>query len=49
VVLETKRLILREWNEDDVDDLVDGLNNIEVSKWLAYTCGEMDQVLQANR
>jgi len=36
VVLETKRLILREWNEDDVDDLVDGLNNIEVSKWLAY-------------
>ncbi|MGE5614742.1 MAG: GNAT family N-acetyltransferase [Bacillota bacterium] len=36
MVLETKRLILREWNENDIDDLVEGLNNIEVSKWLAY-------------
>jgi [ribosomal protein S5]-alanine N-acetyltransferase len=33
--LETKRLILREWQTDDVNDLVEGLNNIEVSKWLA--------------
>lgn len=32
--LETKRLILREWNEKDVDDLVEGLNNLNVSKWL---------------
>lgn len=31
-----KRLILREWNENDIDDLVEGLDNIEVSKWLAY-------------
>lgn len=34
--LETKRLILREWNINDVDNLVEGLNNIEVSKWLAF-------------
>jgi ribosomal-protein-alanine N-acetyltransferase len=36
MVLETKRLILREWDENDIDDLVDGLNNFEVSKWLVY-------------
>lgn len=34
--LETKRLILREWNESDIDDLIEGLNNIEVSKWLTF-------------
>lgn len=34
--LETERLILREWEEKDVPDLVEGLNNIEVSKWLIY-------------
>jgi [ribosomal protein S5]-alanine N-acetyltransferase len=33
--LETKRLILREWKEKDISDLVEGLNNLEVSKWLA--------------
>jgi len=32
--LETGRLILRDWIETDVDDLVNGLNNIEVSRWL---------------
>lgn len=36
IKLETKRLILREWNEKDVEDLIEGLNNIEVSKWVAY-------------
>jgi ribosomal-protein-alanine N-acetyltransferase len=36
MTLETRRLILREWNENDVEDLVEGLNNIEVSKWLAF-------------
>lgn len=36
MILETKRLILRDWDENDIDDLVEGLNNIEVSKWLAY-------------
>jgi len=32
--LETDRLILRDWTEKDIDDLVEGLNNIEISKWL---------------
>lgn len=34
--LETERLILRDWELKDVDDLVDGLNNIEVARWLAF-------------
>ena len=34
--LETNRLILRDWILEDVDDLVEGLNNIEVAKWLAF-------------
>ena len=34
--LETKRLILREWGKKDVRDIVDGLNNLEVSKWHAF-------------
>ena len=33
--LETKRLILRGWRKNDVNGLVDGLNNLEVTKWLA--------------
>jgi RimJ/RimL family protein N-acetyltransferase len=33
--LETKRLVLREWKDSDVDDLVEGLDNLEVAKWLA--------------
>jgi RimJ/RimL family protein N-acetyltransferase len=34
--LETNRLALREWELNDIDDLVEGLNNLEVSKWLAF-------------
>jgi RimJ/RimL family protein N-acetyltransferase len=34
--LETTRLALRDWELKDVDDLVEGINNIEVSKWLAF-------------
>ena len=34
--LETKRLILRDWIKADIDDIVEGLNNIEVAKWLAF-------------
>jgi RimJ/RimL family protein N-acetyltransferase len=34
MVLETNRLILRDWNKKDIEDLAEGLNNIEVSKWL---------------
>ena len=33
--LETSRLILRGWRELDRDDLTEGLNNLNVSKWLA--------------
>ena len=33
--LKTKRLILREWRAGDESDLVEGLNNIKVAKWLA--------------
>ncbi len=34
--LETKRLILREWKKNDLNDLVEGLNNLRVAKWLAF-------------
>src|SRR3989338_4137496 len=34
--LETKRLVLREWRKDDIDDLGEGLNNLEISKWMAF-------------
>jgi len=34
MILETNRLILRNWQKNDVDDLVEGLNNYNVSKWL---------------
>ena len=29
-------MILRDWRKADADDLVDGLNNLEVTKWLAF-------------
>ncbi len=35
VVIETNRLILRQYCLDDINDLVEGLNNINVTKWLA--------------
>ena len=35
LIIETDRLVLRAWNIDDVNDLVEGLNNLNVSKWLA--------------
>ena len=34
--LRTERLKLRAWTEADLDDLVDGLNNYNISRWLAY-------------
>ena len=34
MLLETNRLILRDWVMEDISDLVEGLNNNEVSKWL---------------
>ncbi len=33
--LETKRLTLRDWTKRDISDLIEGLNNYNVSKWLA--------------
>ena len=36
LVIETERLILRAWCLTDVDDLVEGLNNINVTKWMAF-------------
>ena len=35
VIIETERLILRQWNMDDIIDVVEGLNNLNVTKWLA--------------
>lgn len=35
IFIETDRLILRKYRLDDVDDVVEGLNNLNVSKWLA--------------
>ena len=35
MIIESKRLILRNWEDSDIQDLVEGLNNINVSKWMA--------------
>lgn len=37
VIIETERLILRQYRLEDVNDVVEGLNNINVTKWLAGT------------
>jgi ribosomal-protein-alanine N-acetyltransferase len=34
--LETTRLSLREWTLKDIDDLAEGLNDIDVARWLAF-------------
>jgi ribosomal-protein-alanine N-acetyltransferase len=34
--LETPRLLLREWQKSDLEELIDGLNHLEVSKWMAF-------------
>lgn len=36
MILETQRLIIRSWQEKDLDDLVEGLNNLNVSSWMAF-------------
>ena len=33
--MESERLILRSWQDADIQDLVEGLNNMEVSRWMA--------------
>ncbi len=35
IIIETERLILRRWNMSDIDDMAEGLNNLNVTKWLA--------------
>ena len=35
VIIETERLILRQYRLEDINDVVEGLNNINVTKWLA--------------
>lgn len=37
VIIETERLILRKWSIEDADDIVEGLNNLNVSKWMSHT------------
>ena len=32
--IDGKRIILRDWKYEDIKDVVEGLNNINVSKWL---------------
>ncbi len=36
LVIETDRLLLRQFRLEDADDIVEGLNNINVAKWMAY-------------
>ena len=49
--IESKRIILRKWEDGDVEDIVDGLNNIEVAKWMAgvpypYTENDAKQFIE---
>ena len=34
VIIETERLMLRQYKLEDADDIVEGLNNLNVTKWL---------------
>lgn len=36
IKIETSRLTLRPWGEEDVEQLTLGLNDLELSKWLAF-------------
>lgn len=36
IELNTKRLKLRAWAADDMDALIEGLDNYNISKWMAY-------------
>ena len=35
MIIESERIVLRNWKDDDAKDLVEGLNNINVAKWMA--------------
>lgn len=43
-VLETDRLILRKWSMEDKDDLMEGLNDLEVTKWKGYDNYPYDEI-----
>lgn len=34
MIIDSTRIFLRSWEDGDIDDLLEGLNNINVSKWL---------------
>lgn len=34
--LSTARLVLRDWTQADIPDLIEGLNDLRVSRWLAF-------------
>ncbi len=34
--LETARLVLRDWTPGDLPDLIEGLNDLSVARWLAF-------------
>ena len=34
--LATARLVLRDWTQADIPDLIEGLNDLRVSRWLAF-------------
>lgn len=34
--LETPRLVLRDWRPNDIPDLIEGLNDVSVARWLAH-------------
>jgi RimJ/RimL family protein N-acetyltransferase len=34
--IETSRLTLRPWGEEDIEQLTQGLNDLELAKWLAF-------------
>ena len=36
-IIETSRLLLRQYRYEDADDLVEGLNNINVTQWMSHT------------
>ena len=52
VIIETERLILRQYRLDDVNDVVEGLNNLNVTRWLQgapYPYTEQDALYFINK
>jgi len=50
MILKTRRLLLREWNSKDKKEIIEGLNNINVTKWMLvfpnpYTEKDADKFL----